>query len=143
MKTNRTPAMLQSSKLVLTGVAIATLGFISVANAQLKPAADDGITASPKVRQALNERRASVNPVAAPVSAMTCPKCAEVLTTQSKRQAKGAEVLVGVKSTEVKHTCAGCETQWTVVGEGKAKHSVATHKCSADVPNNKNCCAVN
>jgi hypothetical protein len=143
MKMNRIPSILRSSKLLLTASAITALAFISLANAQNKPQADDGIAASPKLRQALTERKASANLAVAPVSAMSCPKCAEVLTSEPKRQAKGAEVLVGARNTEIKHSCSGCEVKWTVVGEGKAKHSVATHKCSADVPNNKTCCATN
>lgn len=140
---NRILLIVRSSKLLATTSAITALAFITIANAQNPPQGDDGITASPKVRQALNERKAVANPAMATASAMTCPKCADVLTTQPKRQAKGAEVLVGAKTTEIRHACAGCETQWTVVGESKAKHSVATHKCSADVPNNKTCCAAN
>lgn len=136
---NRIPAMLQSSKLVLTASAIVAMAFMSVAYAQY----NDGIAASPKVRQTLNEKKLPANPAAAPVSAMSCPQCAEVLTSQVNRQAKGAEVLVGAKSTQIKHTCSGCEVNWTVVGEGKARHAVATHSCSADVPNNKTCCAAN
>ena len=135
--------MLQSSKLLVAGAAIGAMALIGAANAQTKSQADDGIAASPKVRQALTEKKASANLAVAPVPAMSCPKCADVLTSEPKRQTKGAEVLVGVKSTQMKHTCAGCEIQWTVAGEGKAKHSVAIHKCSADVPNNKTCCAAN
>lgn len=143
MKTNPIPTMRRASRLAVAGGAIVALAFVSAANAQFKPASDDGITASPKVRQALTERKASADLAVAPASAMSCPKCAEVLTTQPKRQAKGAELLVGAKSTEITHSCAGCEVKWTVVGEGKARHSVATHKCSANVPNNRTCCAAN
>jgi len=143
MKMNQILTTLRSSKLLLTASAVAALTFIGAANAQNKAANDDGIAASPKVRQTLTERKTSANPAVAPVSAMSCPKCAEVLATQPNRHAKGAEVLVGAKSTEIKHTCSGCEVKWTVAGEGKARHSVATHTCSADVPNNKTCCAAN
>ena len=140
MKTNRIPSILRSSKLLLTTTAVTALALVTIANAQNKSQRDDGIAASPKVRQALTERQASATPAVTPVSAMSCPKCAEVQSTQPKRQAKGAEVLVGARSTEIKHSCAGCEVKWTVEGEGKARHSVATHKCTADVPNNNTCC---
>lgn len=143
MKINRIPTLLSFSKLLLAASAVVALTFMGDANAQNKAASDDGIAASPKVRQTLTERKASANPAAAPVSTMSCPKCAEVLATQPNRQAKGAEVLVGAKTAEIRHTCSGCEVKWTVAGEGKAKHTVATHTCSADVPNNKTCCAAN
>src|ERR1035437_1497614 len=113
MKTSRIPAMFRPSSLALAAIA-----------------------ASPKVRQMLNERKASTAIAIAALPAMTCPKCADVRTTEVSRQAKGAEVLTGVTKVTTRHTCAGCEVKWTVVGEGKGKHSVATHKCTADVPNN-------
>ena len=47
------------------------------------------------------------------------------------------------KSLPENYTCTACETKLTVVGEGKAKHTVATHKCAADVPNPATCCASN
>jgi hypothetical protein len=141
MKTNRIPAMFRPLNLALAATAIAVLAVASSANAQFKPVGDDGIAASPKVRQMLNERRASTAIATAAVPAMTCPKCADVRTTEVSRQAKGAEILAGATTTAFRHTYAGCEVKWTVVGEGKAKHSVATHKCTADVPNNLVCCA--
>lgn len=133
--------MFRPSSLALAATAIAVLALTSSAKAQYKPVGDDGIAASPKVRQMLNERRAFTAIATAAVPAMTCPKCADVRTTEVSRQAKGAEVLTGVTNVTTRHTCAGCEVKWTVVGEGKGKHSVATHKCTADVPNNLVCCA--
>ena len=143
MKTNRLPSALRRTTLVLA--AIATLAIASATNAQTKPANGDGIVASPKVRQMLNERpkSAATNPLTAPP--MVCPKCVDVWATKANPQAKGAEVLVGAATKLVaKHTCSNCETSWTVVGEGKTKHSVATHKCSADrATNNFACCDLN
>jgi len=55
-------------------------------------------------------------------------------------QAKGAEVMTGTKQVSYTHACAACETKMTVVGEGKAKHTIATHNCAAKVPNNLMCC---
>ncbi len=40
----------------MTSLAVATLIPVCQANAQYKPAGDDGVTASPRVRKALNER---------------------------------------------------------------------------------------
>jgi hypothetical protein len=106
--------------------------------------AGDGIAASPKVRQILNERKASTTPMVAAAPAMACPKCADVRTTEVNREAKGATVLAGAATKIVtRHTCAGCEVKLTTVGEGKAKHTVAAHKCTAEVPNNLACCASN
>jgi hypothetical protein len=102
---------------------------------------DDGIAASPKVRQMLNERHASVGTATAAAPAMACPKCADVQTTKVSPQAKGAEIMTGAKQVSFMHTCAGCETKLTVADEGKAKHQVATHKCAAETPSNSNCCA--
>ena len=138
MKTNRSP------KIALAAVALAALAFASTASAQYKPVGDDGIAASPKVRQMLNERKAAATPAVAVVPAMACPKCADVLTTEVNRQAKGGQVLAGTATQKVaKHTCTACETRLTVVAEGKAKHTVATHKCGADVASPATCCAMN
>ena len=138
MKTNRSP------KIALAAVALAVVAFAGTASAQYKPVGDDGITASPKVRQMLNERKAAARPAIATAPAMTCPKCADVLTTSVNAQAKGGQVLAGTAAQKVaKHTCTTCETKFTVVGEGKAKHTVATHKCAADVPTPATCCAMN
>jgi hypothetical protein len=139
MKTTRISAMFRPSSLALA--AIAVLALASAANAQYKPVGDDGIAASPKVRQMLNESKASTAIATAAVPAMICPKCADVRVAEINRQARGAELLAGATKIVTRHTCAGCEVKWTVVGEGKGKHSVPTHKCTADVPNNLVCCA--
>jgi hypothetical protein len=135
MKMNRIP--LHPSSLALVATAIATFAFASAA------LGDDGIAASPKVRQTLNERKAAGTPAVTVAPAMACPKCADLLTTEANRQAKGGQVLAGTATEKVaKHTCTACETKLTVVGEGKARHTVATHKCAADVPNPATCCAM-
>ena len=132
--------MFRSSCLALATIAV--LALASAANAQYKSVGYDGIAASPKVRQMLNERKASATTATAAAPAMACPKCADAQATETNRQAKGAELLAGAATkVVVKHSCTGCEVNWTVVGEGKAKHSVGTHKCTADVPNNLVCCA--
>ena len=138
MKTNRSP------KIALATVALAVLAFAGSANSQNKSASDAGIAASPKVHQMINERNAAATSSIAVVPAMACRKCADVLTTEVNRQAKGGQVLAGTTTQKVaKHICSACETKLTVVGEGKAKHTVATHKCGADVPNPTTCCAMN
>ncbi len=143
MNTRQPHHMLRPSNLLLVATTAAALAFAGSAGAQYKAVGDDGIAASPKVRQMLDERKAgkAITSIAAP--AMACPKCADVPTTQASRVLKGAEIATGVEQVAYTHACPGCETKWTVVGEGKAKHSVATHKCTADVPNPSSCCASN
>jgi hypothetical protein len=117
---------------------IATLTITTAAYAQFKTISDDGIAASPKVRQMLNERKASA-PVATP--AMACDKCADVLTAKLSPQAKGAEVMTATRQVSFSHSCTGCETKLALAGEGKAKHQVAMHKCSLDVASTSGCCS--
>jgi hypothetical protein len=137
MKTIRIPLALLT--------AIAALAVTTAANAQYKPVGDDGITASPKVRQQLDERRASQranNPT--PIAAMGCPKCIDLMTTEPNPAAKPGQVLAGTAGKQVaRHACTACTTTFTAVGAGKAKHTVTTHKCSAEAPTNANCCAMN
>jgi hypothetical protein len=136
MKTNRMALM------VATAFAAFTLA--GAATAQYRPAGDDGIAASPKVRQALNERKASAAPVVATAPVMACPMCADVKTTEVNRQAKAGENLTGAATKVVfKHTCPGCDAKLTTVGEGKARHTIATHICTAAALNNMACCASN
>jgi hypothetical protein len=136
MKTIRTPLMIATALVAIT--------VTTAVNAQYKPAGNDGISASPKVRQMLNERKASPAPAVTVTPAMACAKCAEVFTTEVNRQAKGAQILVGTATQKVaKHTCTACETRFALVGEGKAKHTVAIHTCGADVLKPATCCAMN
>jgi hypothetical protein len=117
--------------------AVAALTLTTAAYAQYKPVGDDGIAASPKVRQMLNERKASTQ-VAPPT--MACNKCVDVRSAKLPAQAKGAEILTGTKQVSYSHACASCSTKLTVAGEGKAKHQVATHTCSMDVVTTAGCC---
>src|SRR5436190_21600601 len=124
MKTNRTSIITRAS-LTLTIIASFTL----LANAQYKATGDDGITASPKLRVQLDESKGVSN--AGTPSGPTSMACAQCKTEVSRRvdwTARGQnkpEVLVA------NHLCKGCETTISVAGFGKAKHDVATHKCTA------------
>ena len=130
--------------LSVLATAFAALTLVSAANAQYKPAGDDGIAASPKLRQQLNERKASATHAVAVAPAMACPMCKDVKTTELNPLAKGGQVLAGTNTKIViKHTCTACSTTFAVAGQGKAKHTVATHTCGANVPNPATCCAMN
>ena len=102
------------------------------ANAQYKPTGDDGITASPKVRALLDERKPRHNTAAVPDS-MACPVCKDQYVSLPLRGAKGGQILMarGTPTQKVvRHLCAGCDTTISVTGTGKAKHNVVTHTCS-------------
>jgi hypothetical protein len=126
----------------LAGLALALVA--SSAQAQYKPTGDDGITASPKVRQQLDERRARTTPVAAVVPSMACPKCKDTWVVQADKNSKGlgARTLMG-KTTKLvaQHLCGGCGVDWAIAGTGKAKHAVAAHKCSGCGSENLACCS--
>jgi hypothetical protein len=120
----------------------ATLGlalFASAAYAQYKATGDDGITASPKLRELIT---ATSGVSSAPIAAAhNCPMCKDQYTSRVDQTAKGAlkpTVLVS------KHLCPGCETTVTVRGQGKAAQNVATHTCaagSACCVSQNDCCA--
>lgn len=143
MNTIRLHRVFRPSNLLLVAAAAAALTFAGPAGAQYKAVGDDGTAASPKVRQMLDERKASkaITPIAA--RAMACSKCADVRTSQPSRPLKAAEIATGVQQVAYTHACLGCDTKWTVVGEGKAKHSVASHTCAETIPHSSNCCAAN
>jgi hypothetical protein len=139
MKTIRIQKMFAVAGLTLATAAFATPTF--AADTQYKAVGNDGIAASPKVRQALNATAASTTSTTAKVVAMACPKCTDISVAASSRQAKGAEILAGATKVVAKHTCAGCDSSLSVVGTGKSMHTVATHKCTANVANNRICCS--
>lgn len=116
---------------LFTVAIVAAVG--GVAHAQYKPTGDDGITASPRLRQQLDERRARTSARAVEVPKMACSKCQDTMVSVRNTESKGvgARTLMGNTTKLVaQHSCAGCGVDWAVVGTGKAKQSVATHKCS-------------
>jgi hypothetical protein len=136
MKTTRILSVLATT--------FAALTLVSTANAQYKPVGDDGIAASPKLRQQLSERKANTTHTVAAAPAMACPMCKDVKTTELNPLAKDGQVLAGTNTkTVIKHTCPACTTTFAVAGQGKARHTVATHTCGANVPNPATCCAMN
>jgi len=120
-----------TNKLLIT----ATIAFgilTTSANAQYKPTGDDGITASPKLRAQLNERKASTTTTATSASTMACLKCTDILVPVKATDSKvGSRALLGKGPDRVaKHACATCVTTISVTGTGKATHNVATHTCT-------------
>lgn len=145
MKTlNKITRRVQGSGLALAAILIATVISVVPANAQYNPTGDDGITASPKVRAQLNERKAKATPVAATEISMACAKCKDTWVAQADTNSKGlgARTLMGQTTRFVsQHLCVGCSTDLAAAGTGKAKHTVATHKCSSCGAENLACCS--
>ncbi|MBK8002065.1 MAG: hypothetical protein IPK15_26060 [Verrucomicrobia bacterium] len=121
----------------LAGIALSL--FAGSAQAQYKPTGDDGITASPKLRQQLDEyrRNHSTNSVASEMPQMACPKCKDEVLKTKDWTARGANKPY---VTIVRHLCEGCGTEWSITGHGKAKQSVATHTCSSCGAESAACC---
>lgn len=93
----------------------------------------------------LNSR--SVTPKTEPNDSkpMSCSKCKDVWVTQADKEMKGfgAKTLVsqGTPTIKVaKHLCGGCGSDWATVGEGKARHVVAAHKCTSCAAESLACC---
>ena len=124
------------------GLALATAAtFALAADAQYKTVGDDGIAASPKVRQALNANAASATVATAKAAAMACPKCNDISVTEPNTQAKGGQILLGAATkTVAKHTCGACDSKMEVVGTGKATRTIATHTCTAAAAKTMICC---
>lgn len=109
--------------------AIAMFAFASPLPAQYRSGADDGIAASPKLREHLDERHRSEAVIAAPeIAKMQCAKCTDTVTTRVDSLARGANKPV---VQVVSHNCHSCATEWKTVGTGKAKKSVAMHTCQS------------
>jgi hypothetical protein len=118
---------------------IAVLSFVGQVKAQFKAKSDDGIAASPKVRQMLDERKvqAEVKTVKLDAAtAMACDKCKSVPfrnVTTEKGHIKN--LAVGEK-----HVCPGCTTTIEVAGFGKGKHDVVKQVCTV-IGSKTLCCA--
>jgi hypothetical protein len=126
----------------LTGIAVLTL--VSPVQAQYKPTGDDGITASPKVRAQLEERRAGKQPVAVTAPSMACPKCKDAWVAQVDKDPKGLGSRTLTDQTTklvAQHLCQACAADWNVVGTGKARQSIASHKCTSCGAENLACCS--
>jgi hypothetical protein len=129
--------------LIATVASIALFAFASPMQAQYKTAGDDGIAASPRARQMLNERKAS-STASSIVVTMSCPKCKNVWDLRRNTEAKGAQALIsGAAATKAtaSHLCAGCQNKWEVVGQGKAKQSMAMHSCTGCGAKDAACCS--
>jgi hypothetical protein len=143
-KINEVTKMVRGSALALVVATIATFMGLASANAQYNSTGNDGITASPKLRAQLDERRAATKPTSVTVPAMACSKCVDamVATTDTNPKGLGARALVGQTTKLVpKHLCDGCGAEWTVTGAGKAKQTVAAHKCTGCGAENLACCS--
>jgi hypothetical protein len=136
---------------IARGSALAFASFLVVAfmatgsaNAQYKPTGDDGITASPRLRAQLNERKASATLATTSTAAMACAKCQDgwVAVRDTNGKGLGARTLIGqTTKLVVKHLCDGCGTDWNVAGNGKAKQAVASHNCTGCGAENLACCS--
>jgi len=69
---------------------------------------------------------------------MSCPKCKDNYTVSRDLSARGVNK---PSTTVVHHLCPGCATSVTSVGQGKAKHDVMTHVCTAGGTAGAGCCA--
>jgi hypothetical protein len=140
MKTaNELTRMFRGSGLGLAVIVVATF----TANAQYKATGGDGIAASPRLRQQLNDRAAQSTFIVAVAPAMSCPKCTDAWVAQADTSPKGsgARTLTGQTTKLVaKHLCEGCGAEWSVAGTGKGTKTVAAHKCSSCGAENLACC---
>jgi hypothetical protein len=134
MKTNHINALARLCGLTIT---LALLGGIgSLASAQEK-----GATKLLRLSGAL------VEPKSAPSDymPMSCAKCRDVVIhvrdTDSKGGARGLLTGTPLTKSVSRHGCEGCATEWTVVGHGKAKLTVATHTCTSCGAESLACCS--
>jgi hypothetical protein len=143
--TNHITRFIRSSSFAFAAVLITGLVVTATsANAQYKPTSDHGITASPRLSEQLNERKGRIPTTSAALPAMACSKCKDTLVSGRNTEPKGAGAgtLMGQTTKLVaQHLCGACRMDWTIVGTGKAKQSVATHKCSAGGSENPACCS--
>jgi len=74
--------------------------------------------------------------IASNYKAMSCANCQDRFAAipDTDTRGAGARVLVTdgpLTRIVAKHLCGGCTNEWVVKGHGKAKVSVAVHKCAS------------
>lgn len=132
MKTNQT--------LITVLAAFALFAFNRPVLAQYNPTGNDGMTASPKARQAINEyeRNHTTNAVPAEIGQMSCPKCKDKVTTRLDYSQRGSRKFI---IRVVTHLCKGCDARIMTTSLGKRSgHSEIVHTCSACGSDNLACC---
>ena len=82
---NERQSMKNLNKVLLAAAVAATVGLATNASAQYKPVGDDGIAASPKVRQMLNETESRTTVPAAPAVAVNHTRPADDGITASPK----------------------------------------------------------
>ncbi len=118
----------------------ATIGLATGASAQPKAAGDDGIAASPKVRQMLTEIKTRAEAEAlrpGDTLVMVCAKCKSVMIHNVNTE-KGH---IKVMTVGEKHLCPGCQTRITVVGVGHGAKNEVRHVCEKCGSDSVFCCA--
>jgi hypothetical protein len=130
MKTN-------SKIMVAVLSAFAAFSFATATQAQYRATGGDGITASPKLREIL-DNRAVTPPVAAVKAPMACALCKDEFVTRTDTTARGA---IKPTVTVAKHLCNSCETRTVVKGQGKAQTTSSTQSCRAGETAGPACCA--
>jgi hypothetical protein len=140
-QTKRKTIMKTTNKTLIAALAgIALCSFASPVQAQNNAVGDDGIAASPKVRQHLNEIKTQKEAEAlkpGDTIAMVCSKCKSVMIHNVTTE-KGH---IKVMTVGEKHLCPGCESTITVVGVGHGAKNAVKHVCEKCGDDSVFCCA--
>ncbi len=130
---------MKTSRIIASLTGLAWLALSASTQAQYKPTGDDGITASPRLRQQLDDRRRSHSPApaAANITKMSCPKCTDQAKARVDSSVRGANKPATLVVT---HECSGCDTTIKTAGFGKETTNVVTHECSNCGSANLTCC---
>lgn len=125
----------------LTGVAVALALFAGVAVVNAQNGAKGGAI---KLLE-LNGGRVTAKSEVSSYTAMSCAKCKDELVRVRDPDSKGGAraLLAGaapLSKSVSRHGCGGCGTDWNVVGHGKTKISVASHKCTSCGDASLACC---
>jgi hypothetical protein len=115
-----------------------TVGLLFLAGGAAEVKAQNGAKGgATKLLELSGLQRAAKTTEAAVITPMSCGKCKDQYSQRGDLSARGANKPTVFVAT---HLCAGCGTDWDVVGHGKAKVSVATHKCISCGAETLTCC---
>lgn len=124
----------------LAGITVALALFAGVMNVSAQNGAKGGAT---KLLQ-LSGRSIQPKDEVSDYKPMSCGKCknevVQVRDTDSKGGARALLTGAPLTKSVSRHGCDGCGVSWTVTGHGKAKTSVASHKCTSCGAETLACC---
>lgn len=132
MKTTR-----KNSTASLAGLTVALALFVGIASEVRAQETTKGAGALRLLEINKKPAKTKAEPAKAESKEMSCEKCKDEVLVTRDWTARGATPSY---VTIVRHLCKGCKDELNLVGHGRAKETVAMHKCTSCGSDDQACC---